>query len=90
MADSATPAFTIAPLLTESRRSVLGLHMPDQPFPGQRTPPCTRNGEVEINDGCWYLLGAATLPCREDAYDWKKGCYLPSYPLRRESTSYPP
>ncbi|WP_224247990.1 serine/threonine protein kinase [Hyalangium gracile] len=89
--DAASPlaATTLAPVLAEERRAGIGLSMPEKPFPDQRTPPCDRNGEVVIRGGCWYRLGDAQLPCRDDAYEWKGACYLPSYPPRRPSTSYP-
>jgi hypothetical protein len=80
----------LAPMRTNSTPSAVGLPMPEKPFPGQRTPPCNRNGEVELRGGCWYRLGDATLPCREDAYEWNRACYLPSYPARRQPTSQQP
>lgn len=73
----ATPASALAPMLTESQVKAVGLPLPENPFPGQRRPPCNRYGEVEIRGGCWYRLGDAPSPCREDAYDWKGACYLP-------------
>ncbi|MFL5349151.1 MAG: serine/threonine-protein kinase, partial [Hyalangium sp.] len=86
---STAPASTLAPMPPESREPTIGQPLPENPFPGQRTPPCTRNGEVELRGGCWYALRDATLPCREDAYEWKGACYLPSFPTRRQTTSYP-
>jgi hypothetical protein len=83
-------AATLAPMRVDSTPPAIGLPMPEKPFPGQRTPPCSRNGEVVVRGGCWYRLGDATLPCREDAYDWNGACYLPSYPARRQQTSQPP
>ncbi|HYH94932.1 serine/threonine-protein kinase [Hyalangium sp.] len=68
----------------------LGGPLPEKPLPGQRTPPCNKFGEVELRDGCWYLLGAAKPPCKDDAYDWKGACYLPSFPPQRQPTSKPP
>jgi hypothetical protein len=85
----ATAASTLAPVLTDETRRAVGLPMPEEPFPGQRTPPCDRNGEEVIRGGCWYMLGTARLPCRDDAYEWKGACYLPSYPPRRPTTSHP-
>ncbi len=87
---STTPISTLAPMPAESRVPAVGQPLPEKPFPGQRTPPCTRNGEVELRGGCWYALRDATLPCREDAYEWKGACYLPSFPTRRQTTSQPP
>jgi len=87
---SRAAVLALAPMRTDSAPSAIGLHMPDKPFPGQRTPPCNRNGEVEVRGGCWYALRDATLPCREDAYDWNGACYLPSYPARRQPTTQQP
>jgi len=69
---------------------VVGLRMPDGPFPDQRKPPCNKGGEEEIRGGCWYGLRNLAPPCKEDAYEWQGACYLPSYPPRRRSTSAPP
>jgi hypothetical protein len=80
----------LAPMRTDSTPSAVGLPMPEKPFPGQRTPPCTRHGEVVIRDGCWYRLGDAPPPCKDDAYDWNGACFLPSYPARRKPTSQQP
>jgi hypothetical protein len=80
----------LAPMRTDGTPRAVGLPMPDKPFEGQRTPPCTRHGEVEIRGGCWYELARASPPCKEDAYDWNRACYLPSYPPRRQPTSQPP
>jgi serine/threonine protein kinase len=72
----------------------LGLPMPEKPFPGQRTPPCNKMGEVAIRKGCWFRIADAKPPCKEvgkeDAYDWQGACYLPSYPPWRQPTSHPP
>ncbi|MDY7225010.1 serine/threonine-protein kinase [Hyalangium rubrum] len=90
VADSAALTSTLATVLTERKVSAVGLPLPESPFPGQRRPPCTKNGEVELRGGCWYELARATLPCREDAYEWKGACYLPSFPPRRQPTAHPP
>ncbi|HVG60977.1 MAG TPA: serine/threonine-protein kinase [Hyalangium sp.] len=87
---SGSASLTLAPMRTDSTPSAVGLPMPEKPFPGQRTPPCNRNGEVELRGGCWYALRDATLPCKEDAYEWNRACYLPSYPARRQPTTQPP
>jgi hypothetical protein len=88
--DRAVPASMLAPMHTDNRQPGVGLPMPEKPFPGQRTPPCNRVGEEEIRAGCWYLLGTGKPPCKEDAYDWKGACYLPSFPPRRQPTTRPP
>jgi eukaryotic-like serine/threonine-protein kinase len=87
---SAAPAPTLAPVVTNTRNRRIGSPMPEKPFPDQRTPPCTRHGETEIRGGCWYALRDATPPCKEDAYEWKGACYAPSFPIHRQTTSYPP
>jgi serine/threonine protein kinase len=84
------PISALAPMHTDGTPSAVGKPMPEKPFEGQRTPPCTRHGETEIRSGCWYALRDAPPPCREDAYDWNGACYLPSYPARRQPTSQPP
>jgi hypothetical protein len=87
---SGAPILALAPMRTDITPPAVGLPMPEKPFPGQRTPPCNRNGEVELRGGCWYELARATLPCKEDAYEWNGACYLPSYPARRQQTSEQP
>jgi hypothetical protein len=84
----------LAPIRTDSMPLAVGLPMPENPFPGQRTPPCNRVGEVTIRGGCWYELARAKPPCKEvgkeDAYAWQGACYLPAYPHGRQPTSQPP
>jgi hypothetical protein len=87
---STAPAASLAPMLRDGKVPAVGLPMPEKPFPGQRTPPCDRNGEVVLSGGCWYELARATLPCKGDAYEWKGACYLPSFPPRRQPASNPP
>lgn len=50
--------------------------LPETPLPGQRTPPCQKP-LVEINGGCWSLVGNETPPCSNITYEWRKRCYLP-------------
>ncbi|MDY7227193.1 serine/threonine protein kinase [Hyalangium rubrum] len=88
--DSVTPASALATMLTDTKVPAVGLPLPANPFPGQRRPPCNKYGEVELRGGCWYALRDAQSPCREDAYDWKGDCYLPSFPPRRQPTAHPP
>ena len=87
---STAPAATLAPMLRDGKVPVVGLPMPEKPFPGQRTPPCDRHGEVVLRGGCWYELARAMPPCKGDAYEWKGACYLPSFPPRRQPASNPP
>ncbi|EAU66562.1 protein kinase [Stigmatella aurantiaca DW4/3-1] len=92
MGDSAAtaPVAFAAPVETARLGPGLGLPIPERPFLGQRRPPCNRNGEVEIRGGCWYALRDAYQPCKEEAYDWKGACYLPSFPAHRSPTSEHP
>ncbi len=91
---SAAVASVLAPVRTDGMPPAVGLPMPEKPFPGQRTPPCNKMGEVEIRKGCWFRVADASPPCKEkgkeDAYDWQGACYLPSYPPWRQPTSHPP
>jgi hypothetical protein len=80
-------------MLTNDTKRVIGLPMPEKPLPSQNKPPCKRIGEVEIRGGCWHRVADAKPPCKEegkeDAYEWKGVCYVPSYPAGREPTSNP-
>lgn len=60
--------------------------MPKAPLPGQRLPPC-RKPQVQINGGCWILVGNEASPCSEETYEWKKRCYVPFYGPPRPATS---
>lgn len=60
--------------------------LPSGPQPGQRTPPCKRP-QLEINGGCWILVGNEAPPCVEGTYEWKKRCYAPWPASPRPSTS---
>jgi hypothetical protein len=60
--------------------------VPSGPQPGQRTPPCKRP-EIEINGGCWILVGNEAPPCVERTYEWRKRCYFPAPAPPRPSTS---
>lgn len=70
----------------ERERGGISRDMPKDPLPGQRRPPC-EFPEVELRNGCWWLLGNATPPCGKRGYAWKNKCYLPSYEPPRPSTS---
>jgi len=66
----------------------LGLDMPKRPFTGQRLAPCDRDIEVEIElipgkkdtRSCWVKLDVHAERCKTKGYEYKGGCYLPSYP----------
>ncbi|MDC0711320.1 serine/threonine-protein kinase [Stigmatella sp. ncwal1] len=92
MGDSAAtaPVAFAAPMEASRLRPGLGLPIPEMPFPGQRKPPCYRSGEAEIRGGCWYELARVRSPCKEDAYDWKGACYVPSFHAHRTPTSGQP
>ncbi|MDC0711755.1 serine/threonine-protein kinase [Stigmatella sp. ncwal1] len=66
----------------------VGLDMPKQPFPGQRQPPCGK-ALVSVNGGCWVRSGDVMPPCGANAYEWRKGCYVPIFPPPRPQTSHP-
>jgi eukaryotic-like serine/threonine-protein kinase len=60
--------------------------VPSEPLPGQRLPPC-KGPQLEINGGCWFLVGNAAPPCAETTYEWRKRCYAPSMGPSRPSTT---
>jgi hypothetical protein len=82
LADAA-PTGVPPPVSAQSR---IGLDLPKKPLPSQRQPPCEKP-EIEINGGCWVILGNATPPCGARSYEWKNGCYWPSFEQPRPSTS---
>jgi hypothetical protein len=51
--------------------------LPEKPFSDQARAPCkTKQGEVEINGGCWVEL-AKRPPCFDDQAEHGGKCYLP-------------
>ncbi|HYI00494.1 serine/threonine-protein kinase [Hyalangium sp.] len=68
----------------------LGRSMPEEPLPGQRTPPCKR-GEREINGGCWRgPIEGEAAPCGDEMYDHEGKCYFASgRPLRPPTSGTP-
>jgi serine/threonine protein kinase len=64
----------------------LSAPVPPQPLPDQRLPPC-KSPLVEINGGCWFLIGNETPPCSEITYEWKKRCYAPSFAPSRPANT---
>jgi eukaryotic-like serine/threonine-protein kinase len=73
---------------SESAKDGVGLDIPQQPFPGQLQPPCGK-ALVVVNGGCWVHAANVTPPCGANAFEWKKGCYVPMYPPPRPQTSHP-
>jgi predicted Ser/Thr protein kinase len=65
---------------------------PTQPLPGQRRPPCRRDGEKVINGGCWVpLMATIKPPCDgDDEYEWEGLCYRPARDRPRTPTSKNP
>lgn len=65
----------------------LGRPMPNQPYPGQRRPPCER-GERAINGGCWVgPIDMEKPPCGEKMFDYEGRCYFVSFESPRQTTS---
>jgi predicted Ser/Thr protein kinase len=93
--DSATVALgettLLEPVATATKPTPstgLGLEMPKRPFTGQQLPPCDRDLEVEVEltpgkketRSCWIRVYTATGTCKTKGYEYRGGCYLPSYP----------
>jgi serine/threonine protein kinase len=60
--------------------------LPAEPLPGQRLPPC-KGPQIEINGGCWFIVGNASPPCAETTFEWRKRCYAPAMGPPRPSTT---
>lgn len=71
----------------ELQRPGFSLDLPKAALPGQRRSPCKPGFEVEIRGGCWIPHGDLKPPCNEETYAWEGRCYLPSYRVRRPTTS---
>jgi hypothetical protein len=55
--------------------AAIAFPMPDKPYSNQAKPPCRpRQGEVEINGGCWVET-TKRPPC-EDTVEYKGRCYV--------------
>jgi hypothetical protein len=73
---------------TEASSRGLGLDMPKKPFPGQRLPPCREGFEVDIEltqgqkntRSCWFKVDVSVTACKVHGYEYRGGCYAPSYP----------
>jgi eukaryotic-like serine/threonine-protein kinase len=68
---------TMSPVESVPEQQHVSAAVPAQPFFGQRLPLC-KGPQVEINGGCWYLVGNEMPPCSEITYEWKKRCYWPA------------
>jgi hypothetical protein len=71
--------------------------MPDRPFAGQVLPPCQGfEVEIELTPGkkdtqsCWVPVKATAEQCKPKGYEYKGGCYVPSYPSRKMPQSIGP
>ncbi len=52
--------------------------MLEGPVPGQKRPPCNRQGTVVINGGCWVRLDEDFVPpCGPGNYEYRERCYVP-------------
>jgi predicted Ser/Thr protein kinase len=66
----------------------LGWDMPKKPLPGQQLPPCRQGFEVEIEltegqkdtRSCWIRGNKSAAACKASGYEYRGGCYAPSYP----------
>jgi hypothetical protein len=90
---SPTPSGTQASEQAGDKGQGIRAPLPEEPFPGQKKPPCRKAGEVELRGACWLRVDI-NPPCKEegkeDAFLWKGGCYAPALPIGREPTSSPP
>jgi hypothetical protein len=81
---------SLAPEATTTRPDAakgLGLDMPGRPFTGQLVPPCQGlEVEIELTPGrkdtrsCWIKVDATAEKCKTKGYEYRGGCYLPTYP----------
>jgi hypothetical protein len=63
--------------LAKSGATPIAYPLPGEPFDDQAKAPCIpKQGEVEINGGCWVEL-AKRPPCYEIQAEYKGKCYLP-------------
>jgi hypothetical protein len=76
----------------------LTLEMPKEPFTGQQLPPCDQGFEVEIElipgkkntRSCWFKIEATAEACKKKGYEYRGGCYVPSYPSPKVPRSIGP
>ncbi|MDC0710082.1 serine/threonine-protein kinase [Stigmatella sp. ncwal1] len=90
LADTALPALVVPPG-APSGWELISLPMPEDPFRNQRRAPhCEAPLEVTLRSGCWIALRDVKPPCGKYGYEWRGGCYLPSYSPQRQPTSGKP
>jgi hypothetical protein len=83
-----TPLEPVAAATKPAPSKGLGLEMPNRPFAGQQLPPCDRDLEVEVEltpgkkdtRSCWIKVYIADEKCKTKGYEYRGGCYLPTYP----------
>lgn len=62
--------------------------LPIKPFEGQKTPPCTKRVQVELNGGCW-IETSVQPPC-EELFEHQRKCYVPVRMAQPPPTSVGP
>jgi predicted Ser/Thr protein kinase len=92
-ASQAPEATTMRPVASTG----LGLEMPRRPFNGQLVPPCQGlEVEIELTPGqkdtrsCWIEVKATPEKCKTKGYEYRGGCYLPTYPSPKVPQSIGP
>ena len=84
LAEAAADAGPVAVASMRPEWAGVGLDLPTKPWPGQRLAPCKGvEKEIRLKDGsraCWFEVKAAEDKCKDSAYEYDGGCYLPSYP----------
>jgi hypothetical protein len=76
--------------VAQLRMPFITKEMPQEPFKGQRKPPCVPMVETAIRGACWVEVGRMTPPCGERAFDYDGRCYIPSFNGPRHPTSGEP
>jgi serine/threonine-protein kinase len=96
LGDAASQA-SDAPTSQPEQSQEIRLDMPKGPFPGQVLPPCKGiEVEIELTPGrkdtrsCWIKADTTPEKCRENGYEYRGGCYRPSYPPPRVPQSIGP
>jgi hypothetical protein len=74
----------------DEHAATISYPLPSRPFRNQARAPCNpRQGQVEINGGCWVEL-AKRPPCHDDQAEYQGKCYLPVAPPAREPQALQP